>query len=192
MSRLIVIAGPTGAGKTTLAYRLRQEVPALAKALILDEDETRRRLLGYDLRTEMQDPDYEPDVTARVRKEMDAQARVALSQGQSVIDCSGFWFPASRAAIHALARESGADFIGLWLEVPRAELEARIDKRQWERATLSTLSVEQGHASDADKAVLDKYADFRPPTLKEGWLLVNGSGKIEIVFHRILSIISMC
>lgn len=176
MTKLIALGGPTGAGKTTLAHNLAREAPALRGALVLDNDLVRRELRAHDLHTIMQDADYTPEVTAQVRARLDELTRAALRQGRDVIDSSGFWGPEARAHIEKLAAECGATFIGLWLDVPREVLIARINERLAARRDSPVLWAEKGHASDACVAVLDKYAALMPPTTPEGWHPIDASG----------------
>lgn len=183
MTKLIAVGGPTGAGKTTLGYRLAAQVPALAGALVLDNDLVRRELRGHDLRTIMQDEDYTPEVTAQVRARLDVLTREALAQGRDVIDTSGFWGPEVRAHIRALAESCGALFIGIWLDVSRAELERRITKRLAERAREPILSSARGHASDAEIEVLDKYAAIMPLAAPDGWHRVDASASEDSVLR---------
>ncbi|MDD2325109.1 MAG: ATP-binding protein [Alphaproteobacteria bacterium] len=172
---LLAIGGATGAGKTTLAYRLAKEHPAFKGALVVEGDQMRRKLLGYDLKTAMPPEAYTDEVSLRVRRGLDALILETLAEGRAVIDASGFWGEESRRAIEALAERGGASFIGLWLDVPRDELERRILKRLGERATASDLTIEKGHASDACLGVLDKFGVPLPPDTKSWTVLSEGS-----------------
>ena len=181
MSLLIALGGPTGAGKTTLAYGLKRQVPWLAEALIVEGDQVRRQMLGYDLRYKMTDEDYTQEVTERVSSKLAEMIREALTQGRNVIDASGFWSAESRERIESLARSCRADFIGFWLDVPHDVLEARIIQRLAEREDSHELSVEKGHASDACLGVLSKYALLTAQKPEKGWILVPASGNPEVV-----------
>src|SRR5512133_2734148 len=114
MPILIAIGGAIGAGKTTLAYALRRAVPRLAQALVVEGDQTRRRMRGYDIATTMQSEDYTAEVTAQVEAQKVLDIRAALAAGRDVIESSGFWSEAARTAIEGLAATCGARFIGLW------------------------------------------------------------------------------
>lgn len=186
MPRLIALGGPMGAGKTTLAYRLRREVPSLADALVIDNDAVRRDLLGYDLRPIMPDTAYTVEITQQVRARSDAMIRDALAQGRDVIDSTGFWSIEARAHIKDIARECGVAFIGLWLCAPRERLIARINARMAERRDPTVLDKERGHASDACPAVLDKYAHLPPPLADDpDWQFVDASQEIEAVLAEV-------
>ncbi len=185
MTKLIALGGPTGAGKTTLAYRLKRAVPSLSEALVIDNDDVRRSLLGYDLRSIMPESAYAPEITKQVRARSDEMIRQALGQGRDVIDSTGFWSPESRAHIKDLAQVCGADFIGLWLTAPREVLVSRIEARMAERRDAPTLDKERGHASDACPAVLDKYAHLLPPaTPAEGWIQLESVGDKDHVTEK--------
>lgn len=188
MTKLIALGGPTGAGKTTLAYRLKRVVPSLNEALVIDNDDVRRDLLGYDLRAIMPESAYTAEITQQVRARSDALIRQALKQGRDVIDSTGFWSSEARAHIKELAIECGADFIGIWLDAPREVLVARIKARMAERREAPALDKERGHASDACPAVLDKYAHLLPPLPDDpDWHFVDASQKIEEVIEAVKS-----
>lgn len=182
---LIALGGPTGAGKTTLAYKMKREIAALHDCMVLDNDQVRRDLFGYDLRAIMKPEHYTPEATQRVRDRLDALTCDAFAQGKDVIDSSGFWSPESRQHIAALASACGAAFIGIWLNVPRAELVSRITQRLYERATLPELKGERGHASDACTGVLDKYAHLPSPSAGEGWFTCEAGGDENSSLSRV-------
>jgi len=174
MTKLIALGGWSGAGKTTQGYNLRRTVPALAQAIVLDEDQVRRDLFGYDMRCIMPKENYSSEATERVRNHIDMMTRETLAQGHDVIDTSGFWKEETRAHVKALAHSCGADFVGIWLDAPRTVLEERITRRLEERYRLPHLLVERGHASDADLGIFTKTGSLRPPDDLSGWERVTG------------------
>ena len=185
---LLAIGGPTGAGKTTLAYRLVKEHPALTDALVVEGDQMRRALLGYDLKTAMPPEAYTDDVSLRVREGLDALIAQSLGEGRAVIDASGFWSADSRRAIETLANKCGVPFVGLWLDVPRDELERRITERLAERASAPVLCVEKGHASDACLGVLNKVGNL-PLPYGERWQILphnHGINSVKEILANIL------
>lgn len=184
MTMLIAIGGHTGTGKTTLAYALREAYPRLADALIVEDDQIRREILAKTLREKMNNEDYHPDVTVRVRQKIDATIRQTLLSGRIVIDSSGFFIKEQRHAIEALAQECAATFIGLWLVAPRSVMEARIEKRMQEREEGANLSVEKGHASDACLGVIDKYGDLPLPT-SNLWTVIDSEAPVDKLLEHL-------
>jgi adenylylsulfate kinase-like enzyme len=77
---LLAIGGHTGTGKSSLAHRLSAAVPFLREALVMDMDQVRREVLGYDLRVVMKPEDYSDEVTGRVRDLMNGESRRLLAQ----------------------------------------------------------------------------------------------------------------
>jgi len=187
---LIAIGGHTGTGKSTLAHSLRREVAALRDSFVFDMDQTRREILGYDLKTIMKPEDYDDAFTDRVRATMDAGIKKALAAGHSAIDASGSFAESGRQHIEALARACGVPFIGLWLVAPRAVMEARITRRLAEREAGQDLSVERGHASDACLGVLDKFGDIGLPRSK-AWAIIDASGTSEAVLEAALDVLDL-
>ena len=174
MTHLIAIGGHTGTGKTTLAYGLQKSVPFLRSALLLDDDQIRREQLGFDLAHTLYDTAYAPSVSARVTEEITRRTITALKNAIPVINPSGFFAETSRKAIEQLAIDLGINFIGLWLVAPKETMKQRIAQRLNERKTLQTLALEQGHASDADETVIDKYGDIGTPQ-SPNWKILNAT-----------------
>lgn len=188
-SLLIAIGGHTGTGKSTLAHRLLAVVPFLREALVMDMDQVRREVLGYDLRVVMKPEDYSDEVTGRVRDLMNGRIAAALGTGRNVIDASGFFPESERRNIENLAGRCGASFVGLWLIASRDVLEQRINKRLAEREDREVLSFEAGHASDACPGVLDKFGDIGVPESKS-WTLLDASGTMEDVLGKAVECVS--
>jgi predicted kinase len=182
----LAIGGRVGTGKTTLAYALKNTIPDLFQAEVLDGDVVRRELLGYDLRHIMQDADYTPEVTARVVTEIQRRAGAFLQRGTSVIEPSGFCAPEDRVNVEGFAKQCDAHFMALWLAAPDEVVLERINKRLAEREQLPTLCKEQGHASDACPAVLDKFAHLLPPEAGDPvWRTVQAQGDKATVLTQV-------
>lgn len=188
MPYLIAIGGHTGTGKSTLAYALRRAVAASQRAVVMEEDHARRELLGYDLSVIMKPKDYTEEVTQRVRAFMDGEIMDALTKGQTVIDASGFFSEGGRQHIEALAVQYKARFVGLWLVAEESVLRERLEKRFAQRVKGGPLSLEEGHASDACPAVLDKFGELGVPTSK-AWMLIKADGPAASVLEEAKQII---
>lgn len=178
---LIAIGGHTGTGKTTLAYALRETSPILHGFIILEDDLVRRELLGASLADTLDDKAYTDEVSARVSASIEQRTLEALAQGTGVINASGFFSEAARPAIAKLAADHGSIFIGLWLIAPRAVMEERINRRLLEREKGIGLKVEDGHASDACVAVIDKFGDIGAPNDAQWHKIDAGQMKNEVL-----------
>jgi predicted kinase len=117
--RLILICGLPGAGKTTLARRLADEIPAVH----LCGDEWMAHL-GFDLHDEA--------ARDRIERMFWRLAQDLLRLGQSVILESGFWLRADRDEKRLGAHVLGAAVELHYLDVPLAERWRRIEQRNAE------------------------------------------------------------
>ncbi|MGH2504788.1 MAG: AAA family ATPase [Ktedonobacterales bacterium] len=149
-ARLILMCGLPGAGKTTLALRLAEALPAVR--LCPDEWLT---TLGLDLRDD------------RTRDRLEAvfwrHAQELLRLGQSVILESGFWLRSDRDEKRLGARALGVAVELRYLTAPLDELHRRIQAREetsgeWHGASITRAELEQWSpyfaAPDADELAL--------------------------------------
>ena len=116
MTRLFLMCGLPGAGKTTRARRLAERLPTVR----LSPDEWLAGL-GLDL--------FDIAARARLERQLWAHTLELLRLGQSVILEFGFWSTAERAEKLAAAREAGARVHLDYAEVPLEELVRRVTAR---------------------------------------------------------------
>ena len=149
--RLLVVAGLSGTGKTTLARALAPLIGPAPGAVVLRSDVIRKHLAGTAETEPLPPEGYGPEMTARVYDEICARAAAILAAGHAVIADAVFARPAERAAIEAAAARAGVPFDGLWLEAPPDTLTARVTAR---------LSAGTGDASDANAEVVAKQLAY--------------------------------
>lgn len=150
MATLFLMCGLPGSGKTTLARKVERERDALR----LTPDEWIARLYG----TELTPPalDWCRDPVESVQWEV---AERALRLGVNVVLDFGFWSRMEREEFRARAAALGAGSEIYFLDVPRAQLSARIAARIAEPPP-GTFRVTE--------AQLDAWWQvFEPPTADE-------------------------
>ncbi len=144
-ARLLVVAGRSGTGKSSVAVALASGLGAMPGAIILRTDVIRKRLFGRHATERLPLDAYTPDVSARVFLTVAARARELTKAGRTVIADGVYGSAAQRAQIEAAARQAGVPFRAVWLEAPEPVLERRVADRT-------------GDASDADVAVVRRQA----------------------------------
>ncbi|MFG3354244.1 AAA family ATPase [Streptomyces sp. NPDC048001] len=157
----VLMAGLPGSGKTTLSRALT------ARGFIRlcpDEEMFRRHgVYGVDFPRGVF-----PTLERPVLEDVAADLREQLKAGHDVVVDHGFWTPEDRASWQALATETGAVPVLVYLEASHDELWARISKRN------------EFHANDPNsiyfsESDLQRYRKrFVPPQADEPHLLYDG------------------
>lgn len=140
--RLVLMCGLPGAGKTTLATRLSQDMPAFRLC-----PDTWLAHLGVDL--------FDEDTRGRLEDLFWALAQDMLRLGRSVVLESGFWLRSDRDEKRLGARALGAAVELHYLDVPIDELCRRLELRAASGVT-DTVPLTRAH--------IEEYLTmFQPP-----------------------------
>ncbi|GAB5387315.1 MAG: bifunctional aminoglycoside phosphotransferase/ATP-binding protein [Alphaproteobacteria bacterium] len=172
--RLVVISGLSGSGKTTLARGLAHQMPGGAGAVHLTTDRTRKMLWGAKPTDKLPPDAYRPEISRKVIAEIERRAEICLRNGQSVVVDGIMNFKARRVLFEDLAKRTGAEFDGLWLDVPADELRRRVGIR-----------AKGTSESDAGVDILEgQLKGFRPAAFGT-WKRIDGFGTPEQVQDRV-------
>jgi uncharacterized protein len=126
---VLAIGGLPGAGKSTLARALAPGLGNAPGALVLRSDEIRKRQHGVAPQERLPREAYSDAASEAVFGELAALAGEAARGGHAVIGDATFIDLQHREKVEAAARSAGVPFLGLWLEAPLGELEARVAGR---------------------------------------------------------------
>ena len=146
MTTLHIICGLPGSGKTTLAKRLENELPALR----LCPDEWMERIVG--------DGHNEPMRNAIESTQWKVAERV-LVLGVDVILENGFWAREERYEYRSRAESLGVELEIHFLDVPKDELLRRLEARN------SALPPDTFHVTKEE--LISWWNVFEPPTHDE-------------------------
>ena len=165
--RLLVVAGRSGAGKSTVARELAPWLGVSPGAVLLRSDVVRKRLAGVAPDTRLPPEAYTPARSAEVFATIARQAGELLAAGRTVIADGVYGEATQRQGIEAVAKALGLPFRAVWLEAAEGELERRVAARR-------------GDASDADLAVVHSQSG-RLARLDQPWPRVAAGGPVAEV-----------
>ena len=167
--RLVAVGGRSGTGKSTLARSLAPRLAPGCGAIVLRSDVIRKRLLGVAPEARLGPEAYSEAISRKVLARLAWDARRTLRQGCAVVLDATFLDPSWRACAAAVAAGAGAEFAGLWLDLPAAEAAQRIEGRI-------------GDASDAtpDLALRQSLRGG----LEAGWRPVDAGGPPDAMTAR--------
>jgi predicted kinase len=150
-SRLIIICGLPGAGKTTLAKQLEERLSAI-------------RLSADDWMDALAVNLWDEGARARIESLQWTIAQQLLARGLVVIIEWGTWARAERDALRIRARELGAAVELRYVSAPIDDLLARVQRRGMEdppmtREQLVRAAAVFGEPTDDEMALYDEPSD---------------------------------
>lgn len=169
-TRLIILGGLSGTGKSTLARQTAPVVGRAPGAIILRSDVIRKKICGVSETDRLPQDGYSVDVNARVYSLIAQRAKKLLAGGHSVIADAVFGSSEERKKVEDAASCSGAEVRAVWLDAPVDVLEQR-------------LSARQGDASDATIEVL--HRQVHTVAVPKGWVKLDVSGSPEQSLHAL-------
>ncbi len=137
--KLIVFMGLSGTGKSFLASKLLEEIPAL----YLSSDIVRKELLGLSpdkhYYAEYEKGIYSPEHTEKTYKELVKRAREALQNGKDVIVDATFKNLWQRRLFAEMLKKVKAEPIWIWCSAPESLIKERMQKRMVEGTSSDAL-----------------------------------------------------
>ena len=181
--KLVVIGGSIGTGKTTLAYKLKKylEEKTGTECFVLESDTERREYLGYPIKYRMEEVDYSSEINQKIYQILDDKVSFYLLKNHSVVRTLTGQSTTDYYKTQKASDETGAEFIGIFLVASEKTIRERLLQREHERNNLPELSVEKGHAADADAGVLLKYPI--PDYIPDGWVAINAEQTPDNVYN---------
>ena len=166
---VIAVGGRSGTGKTVLARAIGATLDPPPGAVVLRTDVIRKELFGVDPLTALPEAAYADDVTAQVYRTMLVRGETALKQGISVVFDAAFLRQDERELVPIVARESGAQFCGLFLDAASG-------------VRLQRIAARGPDASDAGRDVALRQDTFDIGALD--WAVVDASSSPQATLAR--------
>ncbi len=159
-SPIVAIGGLSGTGKSTVSACLAPSLGPPPGAVHLRSDLERKRLFGADETARLPAEAYGQEVTARIYARLGHLAQLAAKTGSAVVVDAVHARLEEREAIEAIAQETGATFLGVWLTLPAEDRVRRVASRT-------------GDASDAGPDVA--FAQERYDTGPIAWTMLDAA-----------------
>lgn len=163
---LVVLSGLPASGKSTLARRLAQLLPAVD----LETDFLRRQLVGR--------PAYTAEENERLFTACHLLIERLLREGRRVIFDATNLLEHYRERLYRIAEEAGARLVLVWVEAPREVVQERLLAREQGQSAAEDLS-------EAGLAVYERMARYaRPP--RRPHIVVDSSRDVSHVLEQIV------
>jgi hypothetical protein len=169
---LVLVGGLSGSGKSTLAAALAPWLGRAPGALHLRSDLERKALFKVQEFDKLPEAAYSDHATSAVYQLMLRKAQSALRAGHCVIADAVHAHPSERAAMAALAEETGARLHTFWLDAPPKILLERVANRK-------------NDASDATPQVVERQMSYDLGQLE--WTRLDASGPLEETLRTAMS-----
>jgi predicted kinase len=169
---LVLVGGLSGSGKSTLAAALAACLGRAPGALHLRSELERKALVKAQELDKLPKAAYSEHATAAVYELMLHKAQSTLRAGHSVIVDAVHAHPSERAAIAALADQTGARLHAFWLDAPPEILFERVANRK-------------NDASDATPQVVERQMSYDLGQLE--WTRLDASGPLEETLRTAMS-----
>ncbi|MHA7985037.1 AAA family ATPase [Rathayibacter sp. CAU 1779] len=154
MSRVVMMCGPAGSGKSTVARQL--EADGMTR-LSFDQEAWRRGIRVMPLPA---------DVHAEIERELRDRLLVLAAAGVDVVLDFSFWSRRARDDYRELLRPTGIVPETIYLATPRSVALQRVRERNHDHPDDYALSP---------SLAAEYYDHFEPPTADEGPLVVLGA-----------------
>jgi uncharacterized protein len=166
---LVAVGGLSGTGKSVLARALAPVVTPPPGAIVLRTDVLRKQYFAINETDRLPESAYQPGATAKIYELLVQRALRILVQGHSVVVDAVFARESERAAIHEVARDLNARFVGLFLQTDLA-------------TRLNRLGRREGDASDATPEIAGLQENYDIGAID--WTMIDASGTSEQTLKR--------